>query len=318
METIINRSLFSQLIIAVFTIILSGFITLIIKIYLDIHDKNQYVKLLKMYSPLLGRFLSTVRTYKIISQVEIFFYFILGILFGIGLGIKFAHISPDIFIFIINIDYIRNSLYNLDKLNVMMLFTSCFNIIILLLFIVLILWKIFFSLLHFKILNLLKNNSTTRYFFIWISIGTVIGINIVIYFLLFSILRDYSIINGNLELNLGYFSNVYTNVIENIQFMNFHKWMYLFGGGSSLGLVFALYWDSLNLYNNDIKLIMNSYKSNFPHIKIKTGSGEVEGQLQDVQNKYLVALNEKNVLKIIPWNKIETMEVNNKTEQDHF
>ena len=49
----------------------------------------------------------------------------------------------------------------------------------------------------------------------------------------------------------------------------------------------------------------------FPYIKIKTGSGGVTGQLEDIKNKSLIALNEKNVLKIVPWDKIEILEASN-------
>lgn len=50
---------------------------------------------------------------------------------------------------------------------------------------------------------------------------------------------------------------------------------------------------------------------NFPHVKIKTHSGEVEGKLRDVHNKDFVILSGKNILNIVSWDKIEKIEVCN-------
>lgn len=48
---------------------------------------------------------------------------------------------------------------------------------------------------------------------------------------------------------------------------------------------------------------------NFPQVKIKTNSEEITGKLRDFQNKDLVILCEKNIVNIIPWEKIEKIEV---------
>lgn len=64
-------------------------------------------------------------------------------------------------------------------------------------------------------------------------------------------------------------------------------------------------------------LITHLYEYKFPYVKITTGNGETEGRLKDICNKSMIALSEKDELKIIPWDKIEIMTAiqRNKDEQ---
>ncbi|HEY5534890.1 MAG TPA: hypothetical protein VIL99_08165 [Ignavibacteria bacterium] len=60
-------------------------------------------------------------------------------------------------------------------------------------------------------------------------------------------------------------------------------------------------------------LIADFYKYDFPEVKIITEHGEIKGQLRDIQNKSQVILIENGIMKTVPWNKIEIMEVGKKT-----
>jgi hypothetical protein len=73
-----------------------------------------------------------------------------------------------------------------------------------------------------------------------------------------------------------------------------------------------------NMSNDAIEAIINFYKFDFPYVKIKTELGEVSGQLNDIQNKFLVTLSEKKVLKIIPWNKVVILEANHINANEHI
>jgi hypothetical protein len=103
----------------------------------------------------------------------------------------------------------------------------------------------------------------------------------------------------------------------NVPYLLHHTIAHILGMMLNLILIWEMYQRSRNFSNNVIKSITDFYNCNFPYVKIKTGNGEIEGQLIDiVQNKSLVTLGDKNILKTAPWDKIETMEVSPITENE--
>jgi hypothetical protein len=62
--------------------------------------------------------------------------------------------------------------------------------------------------------------------------------------------------------------------------------------------------------------IKNYHQCKFPCIKVTTQFGEIKGQLKDIQNRTFTVFSEKNMLSILPWDKVEIMGVTNIIKND--
>jgi len=284
----------SQLVIPFFLVIITGLIPTIIKIYLSAREKNQYIKLLEADFPIVEKFLGAVGFYKIFPVYFLSYWlFFGGVVIGFIIEIIFVQAIIYIFSHIINIHYIENVL-NLSSgvvlLNGVALCYSCsFFISILFVILIFYLWYKFLKLKKLFIPKINKDGMVeiSSWFVspsFWVFIGIVFGLNIIIF------LYDQ-----------------HTNVL----YPGFDVIVYMLGFLVSFILIVRLYYFA-KFFNDDvIRSILNVYKYGFPYIKIKTESGEVEGQLRDIINKSLVTLSDKNELKIVPWDKIQTMEASN-------
>ncbi len=333
-ETLVNA--LPQLI----KLIVGGYLTTpsIVRISENISEKNRYektryIKFLTENFPLIKSFLGTVRDYKnktslrYICPLTIFY---LGIIGGILIEIFLAIIIGDILGAILNIDYIAKLLYpvpnveNLDilRLNTVILYNSCLNVSFLIIFLFCGWWinsKKSRSLLTPLLTKTGTVNSSAYNVFLsyWGFIGITIGANILVYLLVYGSLLRCSIISENLSFDLIHLNNLYTTLKTNVLYLSYHTIAHILGMMLSLVLIWEMYQKSRNFSNNVVNSVTDFYSCNFPYVKIKTGNGEIEGQLIDiVQNKSLVTLRDKNTLKTVPWDKIETMEVSPITKNE--
>ncbi len=132
-----------------------------------------------------------------------------------------------------------------------------------------------------------KTSFYRDYLFYWFFVGALLALNLVIFFHLG--VQSKQELSSKQEL---FFTSVLIVYLD-------------------IALLIPMYITISKLQKDAIESITNYYQCRFPYIKIKTGSGGVTGQLEDIKNKSLIALNEKNVLKIVPWDKIEILEASN-------
>ncbi|KXS46807.1 MAG: hypothetical protein AWU58_228 [Methanohalophilus sp. T328-1] len=57
--------------------------------------------------------------------------------------------------------------------------------------------------------------------------------------------------------------------------------------------------------------IIQFYSKGYPHIYIKTPSGELTGKIENVFDKHIIVLNDNGVQKMTSWNNVEIIEINN-------
>lgn len=147
----------------------------------------------------------------------------------------------------------------------------------------------------------------------WVFIGSVLGLYLVIFLNFVGILSMLSIIGNNLPFNRARFDIVYAHLL----YPGFHVIVYTLGFFGSLALIVFSYYMAKWFNESVIKSITNFYKYDFPYVIIKAESGEVEGQLIDILDKYIITLSENGILKMIQWDKIEIMEIGQKNENKH-
>jgi len=97
-----------------------------------------------------------------------------------------------------------------------------------------------------------------------------------------------------------------------------HLIVYMFGFLISLFFILIVYVTAKHFKEAVIRSIADFYKYDFPYAKIKTESGEIQGQLRDILDKYLVTLSDNDILKIVQWDKIETMEISPKNKKEPY
>lgn len=130
------------------------------------------------------------------------------------------------------------------------------------------------------------------------------------YIFVYGSLLNCSLVSKDLSFDLIHLNNLYTTLKTNLPYFWLHVIVHITEIILSLVLVWEMCQRGNNFSDSVIKSTTDFYNCKFPYIKIKTRNGEIEGQLMDiVQNESLVTLKDKNILKIVPWDKIETMEV---------
>lgn len=311
----------SQLLIPIIVVIVTGFIQVIFKTYLSLREKNKYIKLLKANFPSVEKYLDTIKTYKIITVYCLsYVYFIVGILAGFLIELILVQVIAKIFDYTLDINYIGNLLdlsSDVVMLNAVAFFYSCSNSGILIVLLIFISWckylgskKLFIP----KIGEYGEVKSSFVYQSFWIFIGTVFGLYIAMFFYFTATLYNLSIIDNNLSFNRARFDLIYTHLL----YPGVHVITYILGFSVSLVLIVVSYFFAKWFSESVIRSITNFYKYDFPYVKIKTETGEIKGQFRGILDKYLVTLSENNILKIVQWDKIETMEISPKNKKEHY
>jgi hypothetical protein len=297
--------------------------------------KNQFIKLLEDDFPSVVNFLDAVGFYEMSSVYWLsLVLFIGGIALSILIEISSVQAVLHFFGYAIDPNYIRellklspNTSPNTIALIGAVLGCLCsFLISILVIIAIFYLWVMFTTLKRLCIVKrnkeegLVEFSSLLVYPSYWAFIGFVIGLNITIFFYFIVILSNLSTIDNNFSFNETIFDLIYADLLYSEFYVSAYLLglLYLSGLLASFILIFVIYYFAKNFKKRAVKSITNSYKHNFPYVKIKTESGEVEGQLQDIINKNLVTLNKNNELKIVPWDKIQIMEATsnpNETEE---
>lgn len=305
-----------------------------VRIYLSFHDNNKYRKLLAANFPEVKTFLNRVKWFKIIHvYILALLAFLFGFLNGELLEIGVLSPSYNIFMKMLDVNYIANLLsgkLNLNSLsddmigfNLAMIYTSFLNLSFLVVIYFLSLWNVLLKLMHMLPIRIRETGYTTGKTLIvyesgWFFMGVIIGLNYIMYRLLFYYLSKFSIINDGFSFNLSYFTGIYTNLSSNLMYPEFHICMYIIGISANIILIFMLYYITKMITERIIELITHLYENKFPDVKITAGNGEIEGQLKDIRNKSLIALSGSNELKIIPWNKIEILNARLVKETEQF
>lgn len=326
MKFVIDESLnvFSQLLVPILLVVIPGIIQMVVRIYLSFHEKNKYRKVLTANFPEVKAFLNRVNWFKI-THVYIlgFLAFLIGLIGGVLFEIYFLDPSYDIFMKMLNLDFIANLLsgkLNLNFLsadmiefNLIMIYISFLNFVSsMIVSYILLLWFILLNRMRMLPIKIEETGYTNPksmivYESVWYLMAFIIGSNYFIYRLLYYYLSKFSIVSGDFSFNLSYFTDVYTNLSSNLMYPVFHISMYLTAILAASVQIAILYIVTKRIAERIIKLITRLYEYKFPYIKIITGNGETEGRLKDISNKSLIILSEKDELKTIPWNKIEIM-----------
>ncbi|WP_410509898.1 hypothetical protein RSJ42_07150 [Methanosarcina hadiensis] len=302
----------SQLLIPIIVVIVTGFVQVIFKTYLSLREKNKYIELLKANFPSVEEFLDRIKTYKIITvYFSSYVYFIVGVLAGFLIELILVPVIAYIFEYILDINYIGNLLdlsSDVVILNVVALIYSCSNSGILIALLFFISWCKYLGskrLFTPKISEYGEVETSFVYQSFWVFIGTVFGLYIAMFVYFTATLYNLSIIDNNLSFNRVRFDLIYTHLL----YPGVHVIAYMLGFSVGLVLIVASYFFAKWFNESVIRSITNLYKYDFPYVKIKTENGEVKGQFRGILDKYLVTLSENNILKIVRWDKIETMEI---------
>lgn len=111
-----------------------------------------------------------------------------------------------------------------------------------------------------------------------------------------------------------YLYNFYS--ITNSIFINHWIYFYIFIFFSAMCITFiiALYIEASFFLEEAKNEIIKFYSKGYPHVCIKASSGVLHGKVEDVFNKHLIILNEKEanengVQKLISWDNVEIIEI---------
>ncbi|MGI5944575.1 MAG: hypothetical protein ACOX7X_07480, partial [Methanosarcina flavescens] len=302
-------------------VIVTGFIQVIFKTYLSLREKNKYIKLLKVNFPSVEKYLDTVKIYKIITvYCSSYVYFIVGILAGFLIELILVQVIAKIFDYILDINYIGNLLdlsSDVVILNVVAFFHSCSNMGILIVLLIFISWCRYLGSKKLFIPKIGEDGevkSSFVYVSFWVFIGVVLGLYIAMFLYFTATLYNLSIIDNNLSFNRERFDLVY----KHLMYLGVHVIAYIMGFSISLALIVVSYFFAKWFNESVIRSITNFYKHDLPYVKIKTETGEIKGQFRGILDKYLVTLSENNILKIVQWDKIETMEISPKNKKENY
>lgn len=311
-------NLISQLLIPVILIITTCIVQEPLKTYLSSHEKSQYIKILKQNFPSIFDFFSAKLDYK----VDIFFHYFLFSYFGILLGI---YITENLYVEVVNylIDYwFSNFSYiesisfieNIGPIDIELITFSSLNVLIFIIFFGFPLY-IYFIISQVRFKPQLTSHGKIKmwlkyvYSFHWLFFGFLIGVNLSIYHLAPYIFDIYSIHFIEPEYSNVSIVDLYTSMKTNLSYLQYIEAAFSLGMISTISCFILIYALSVKFSNRVIEKITDFYQPSFPYIKLKTGNGNIEGSLKDIQNKSLITLSENNVLTIVPWDKIEIMEV---------
>ena len=320
----------SQLFIPLILVTASGIITAQISKHSKRQDKNQHIRFLRTNYSKIDSYFSLIKINRDFQIGLSPMVFMMGVIFGVAFELFIMKLTGMILDYIWEIDYIKKTLpfiYDVLGLDALLLICSYSNISIL---IIVVIWGCWCSLLKSKKLAAPKftdhhsiktspdfpsinASSEFVYFSFWVFLGIIVGINFFIYYLTFANLIDFSIIPKDFSFNWTAFVGIYDNLKTSVPYLNYYIFVFLMGAAISFVYITVVY-QSITWFSSRVKqLIADFYKYDFPYVKIITENGEIKGQLRDIQNKSLVTLIENGIMKTVPWDKIEIMEVGKNT-----
>lgn len=320
-------NILSQLVIPIFLLAVSGVIPAYITKYSKKQDKTQYIRFLRTNFSTVEAYLIAIQDYKARRLGTAPMCLVLGIIIGIFFGLVMdlpvkgflqytsENILKKYFLVFYN---------NLTNLNLVLFYYSCLYIISIL--IIFMIWFGWCELLkktklaepkitrnypkNPKILYIpsIKNSSDFVYLSLWSFIGTIIGFNLLIFAATLGMFIKFSIFPDNFSFNWVTFTNIYASLETAVAYLKYYEIIFLIGIFLSLINIIMIY-NSIRWFSTEVKrLITNFFKYDFPEVKITTENNEIKGKLNDVLSKTLVTVSEKNMIKMVPWDKIETME----------
>lgn len=292
-----------------------------LKTYLSSREKSQYIKILKRSIPSIWDFFDAKLDYKVDSIFYYFSFTVVGFLFG-------AYISQYLFVEVLtklvdywfsgfsDFSYIESLSFikNIDPMYIELITLSGLNIFTFIVF-----FGVPFYVIFIRSQTRLKPQFTSSckikrwlkyaYSSHWFFFGFLIGVYLVIYHFGSSFFREYSFIYTHTEYPKIGIVYLYNSMRINLPYFQYIECVFICGMVNTIFSFIFLYAVSSRIFNYVIEEITDFYQPNFPYIKLKTGNGYIEGSLKDVQNKSLITLSKNNVLTIVPWDKIEIMEV---------
>ena len=310
----------SSLLIPIIITIATLFINKFFKTSSILNEKNKYIKYLKANFSPIKKFIDTVKNYRRTVCGMSFPYFFAGIIVGFVIEVILGWIIPNIFDYILHINYI-GKLFNLSSdvfyLNVIAIIYSLLNIGIIISVILFFKWLKFLKSNKFLIPKIdeygtIEPSSFIVYPSFWIFIGMVFGLYLTIILYFIGTLSQLSIIGDNHSFDRMEYDFAYAHLLH----PEVHFIVYMFGFLISFFFILRLYVNAKQFKEAVISSITDFYKYDFPYVKIKTESGELNGQLRDILDKRLVTLSDNNILKIVQWDKIETMEISPKNKKE--
>jgi hypothetical protein len=310
-----------QLFIPLITLI-SSIVPIFLLRYWSLKDKNLYISILKKQYPSVKTCFDKIDNLKTISQLLSICGFSAGMFSGIIIGTLMYQTLFQIYIYLFDLN--PNTLLPYSTLlDTAMLIDAWSNITIVITVVIYLLWsrrirhKIALDL-RLTDSGMIKNSFWITPISLWIFVGAIVGGNFVNCSNVIYHLHSFLISKVDFSFTLYYFENAITFMNVYIPNFNILMLIYVIVWTFSFIFIFLLYCLSTSITNELIESIKKFHKYEFPYARIKTDSGEVKGQLKDIHNKSLVTLNEKNVLSIVPWNKIETMEVININKNEYI
>lgn len=325
--------LISHILISILTICMSTIIPIIIAAHLNLREKNQYIKIFKKRCPCIENYSNALSIYKqlVFNSIMIFYIgitvaigIVAGLLHGFQNLINNMEMSDNICILINK--YTGISINNVEFGSIFTYINSGFGFLIVLFSFLVYYWiQVFkqkepsYPLLMEK--GLLKDPAKKIYVSYWLFGGLLSGMISLLYFMDYGLLHKYAPIDDNYLLNWASFTNIYANlkIIRAYLSSQISSTDYVILIITSLACIMTLILLALQIRSSSKKYsdkITNFYKHDFPYIVIKTESGEIKGQLIDIENKSLISLRENNILNIVQWKKIVLMVVShiNKNE----
>lgn len=317
---------FIPFILVVIPIIIASYIT----IYLKNREKSQYIRILRTNFPVINSYLNAINSDKEVRIGLIPMYIAFGFFAGAFFELLIYPLLKGALVYILNIEYIGKIILfvfnNFTGLTANIFLYAYLYIISGLIFLGI--WLLWCELLKSKNLGApkikinkptkpnfqgfpsLKFSSMMAYLSICVFLGAIIGINILLFIAFLGVLAKFGIIPSDFSLNFDTIVGIYTSLEKEVHNLNIFAVLYLLGAFINIMDFFAVY-RNIKLFSNEVKrLFINFFKYDFPEVNIKTENNEVKGQLKDFTNKYLVTISEKNIIKIVSWNKIEVMEAN--------
>jgi hypothetical protein len=275
----------------------------------DIHTigKSAYKNFLITNSKPIGSVFYKIDDYKQNTILKYFFFFE-----GIPLG---AFITTLLFISFFKVSEIKgfnkfsllepyynylNYGYNDKFLIVILLYFTIFSSFGI--FIIQIIIKVFYSKGYSepKLTEKLSLKKRSKYFYylIWLSMGSVIGVNIIVFGI-------------TVEINdvIIKFIKSFLTEQTNYDGLFFITGIYLVCIGNNCQFIFTRYIETILFSNLFKQEIYDFYINEFPWVQIKTNAEDISGKIENIQNESLLILNDGCLVKAIRWDQITTMEI---------
>ncbi len=272
--------------------------------YSSSKEKNQYLDLLKINYPSVNAAYNVIKQFKKISQVLSIYYLFIGSVFG------FLY---SIIIYLFCIPFFDSEFYQryIQLIDISDTIRDCYQIFFVVFVSTLIIkisrlsyckW-VWFNLKSFKSNRPLTENDNdfcelkesqkSEYYGLWKQVGLILGP----YFWFFI-----------WKMHKTFLVNTFSGTNNDKQALYFIIFISFLTISLSFNVLFDFYKKIREFPKNVVDPIINYHQCNYPSLMIKTNLKEFKGQLKDFQNKFFVTLCEENVLHVIPWNQIVTMD----------